>query len=68
MQTLGNVTCDFCKTDDLSVVVADRIDYDTGPEAAAVLANTPALFLEAPLLARGGQRPLRCARCTILLV
>ena len=49
------------------VVVANGVDDDVRPEAAAVLADAPAFFLE-PSFALGGlKRLLRLAGCAILL-
>ena len=59
---LGDVAGDLGEADQLAVLVADRVDDDVGPEAAAVLAHAPALRLEAALAQRRRERRARLAR------
>src|SRR4029079_1222122 len=43
---LRHVASDLGEGDRLTVLVADRVDHDTGPEARAVLAHAPAFGFE----------------------
>src|SRR5687768_12703624 len=52
---LGNVAGDLGEADEAAVIVADRIDDNIRPEQRPVLADAPALRLEAALLDRGLQ-------------
>ena len=54
---LGEVARDLGEADELARGIADRIDDDVRPEAGAVLADAPALLLEASLAGRGLQGP-----------
>ncbi len=66
--TFGDVARGVDEADDLSGVVADRLQRGLGPEAAPILADSPALALEAPSREGGLQRPLGQAAAPILLV
>ena len=52
---LGDVTGDFGKADQGPIFFADGIDYDVGPEAAAVLAYAPTFRFE-PAFFRGSRK------------
>ena len=59
---LGDIARDLGEADEVAVLVADRIDDHIGPEAGAVLADAPALLLEAALAGGGLKRSLRAGR------
>src|SRR6185436_5941908 len=52
---LADVACDLGEADDLARVVAHGVDHHHRPETAAVLAQAPALALEAPFAPRPRQ-------------
>src|SRR3981189_3714540 len=56
---LGNVPCDLGVSKSLPAVVANGIDDDVRPEAAAVLADAPTFFFKSTLPLRGPKWPLR---------
>ena len=53
--TLGDVAGDFRKSKQGTVFIADRIDDDVRPEAAAVFADAPTFRLETPLFGRDAE-------------
>ena len=63
----GDVTRDFGKTDQLSVLVLDWVDDCIGPELAAVLADPPSLTFISALADGSFQRLLRQAVPAIML-
>ena len=67
LAALGDVARDLGEADDLAAIVADGIDDDMRPEAAAVLAHAPAFLLEAALAPGGVERLLRLAVAAVLL-
>ena len=67
LHALGNVPRNLRESDDLSGVIADRVDDDRGPESAAVLAHAPSLGFEPPLARRRRERPLGKAGGLVLL-
>lgn len=58
---LGDVPGDLAKPEQFARGVADRGDYDAGPEAGAVLADAPALLLVASSLRGRGELALGLA-------
>jgi hypothetical protein len=52
---ISAVTCDLRESNELAVVVFDRIDDHMCPERRSVLSQAPSLRLEAPSRARGLQ-------------
>src|SRR5262249_51741298 len=56
---LGDIARDLGEADELSLLVADRVDHDARPEHAAVLAHAPAFRLEASLAHGGMERACR---------
>lgn len=43
-----NVPRDFCKTNEISEVVANGVNNDAGPEKGTVLTNPPPFFVVSP--------------------
>src|SRR5215208_6961580 len=64
---LAQIAGDFGKADDLATVVANGIDGDAGPKAAAVLAHTPAFGNHLPLGFGNGKKLFRQAGSAIFL-
>jgi hypothetical protein len=56
---VGDVAGDLGKAKELTLLVADRVDDDVGPETGTVLAYPPALRLELALTRGNAQRPAR---------
>ena len=49
---LGHIAGDFGEADQLAIRVIDCIDDSKGPEPGTILADAPALGLDAPILGR----------------
>jgi hypothetical protein len=62
----GHVAGDLGKADETPSLVAHRIQDGQRPKAAAVLANPPALALEAAMLPGSVERPLHQAKALVL--
>ncbi len=66
LPSFGDIARGLGESDQRAGLVTDRLDHGCRPELGAVLANTPALILEAPLLASNAQRLRRSAGSLIL--
>src|SRR5215472_6001800 len=66
LATLGDVTSNLGKTDQLAGAATDRVDDDACPETFTVLAHPPTFPLESALPRGDRQRPLRQAARAIL--